>query len=73
MRICQDGLRTADHEFLLTISDDGSEFHLRQRGKGRGISNIKSRAALINADATWHSRNGHGTTFTLSKQLDQPA
>jgi len=54
-------------EFLLSISDDGTVFSPSENtAKGRGISNIKSRAALIEAEVFWQGENG-GTLFQLRK------
>ena len=55
------------NEFILTVSDDGEAFQPPEKpAKGRGISNIKSRAALIKADVSWRENADGGTTFTLA-------
>ena len=48
---------------------DGRGFDLRDRGArtGRGVTNIRSRASLIEAEVSWGRRPGGGTTFMLRK------
>lgn len=52
-------------EFCLTIRDDGAAFR-PDSGKlnGRGITNVKGRASMINADVAWKAARD-GNTFTL--------
>jgi ligand-binding sensor domain-containing protein/signal transduction histidine kinase len=56
---------------VITLEDDGKGMH--QSGKrnhnGRGLTNIISRASLIDADAVWEARRGGGTVFRLRKQV----
>jgi signal transduction histidine kinase/ligand-binding sensor domain-containing protein len=53
-------------EFLLKIRDDGTRFQPDPSlGKGRGISNIRSRANLINAKVAWKERRKGGNIFSL--------
>lgn len=60
---------TANGEFVLTIDDDGEPFDASQAVvRGRGITNIRSRAALIDADITWLTNEKGGTTFRLRKK-----
>ena len=59
-------------EFVLTLEDDGRGFDTEHRKArtGRGLSNIRARANLIDAEATWRRRpdeEGGGTAFTLRK------
>jgi len=54
-----------DGEFQLKILDDGSAFEPNANGSGRGISNIRSRANLINAKVAWKKRRSGGNAFTL--------
>jgi signal transduction histidine kinase/ligand-binding sensor domain-containing protein len=52
--------------FVLTISDDGKGFEPRDADhKGRGVTNIKTRASLINARVGWKERHDGGNVFTL--------
>ncbi|MBK8464735.1 MAG: hypothetical protein IPL32_02810 [Chloracidobacterium sp.] len=56
-----------DGRFLLTIHDNGSPFRPDiVTGNGRGISNIKSRASLINADIGWDRLSHVGNLFSLT-------
>ncbi|MGA9996919.1 MAG: two-component regulator propeller domain-containing protein [Pyrinomonadaceae bacterium] len=61
---------TADGSFQLELEDNGRDFDPREKKKkqGRGLSNIRARASLIDAEVTWHKRTGGGTLFTLRKQ-----
>lgn len=57
-----------EKEFLLTIEDDGTFFDPEKIvSKGRGIGNIKSRAALIEAEISWRENESGGTIFELKK------
>jgi signal transduction histidine kinase/ligand-binding sensor domain-containing protein len=61
-----------DEGFKLTIENNGKTFSpdFGNLPKGRGISNIKSRAELIEAEVFWqHSTSGE-TIFTLFKTVD---
>lgn len=52
--------------FRLTISDNGRAFEPDgTQSAGRGISNIRARANLINAKVTWKQTSGGGNTFSL--------
>ncbi|HEY2866641.1 MAG TPA: hypothetical protein VGJ02_06085, partial [Pyrinomonadaceae bacterium] len=51
--------------FKLTISDDGAAFKPDGVGRGRGIANIRSRAGLINARASWKNGRERGNVFSL--------
>jgi len=58
---------TDDSEFVMTIKNDGEPFDPSVVSKkGRGIANIRSRAALIRSEIAWQT-NGSGTTFELRK------
>ena len=59
----------AEDNFNLKIENDGRDFDAGKAKKGRGLSNIKSRASLINADVSWHRHDGK-TIFALSKTSD---
>jgi signal transduction histidine kinase len=55
-----------DEGFKLTIADDGSPFQPNgSRRSGRGISNIRSRANIINAAIAWEKRRVGGNAFSL--------
>lgn len=69
-----------DRELTLTLDDDGNGFDPRDKkaGHGRGLVNIRARARLIEADASWSRSANGGTIFTLRKAnvaapLDQSA
>ncbi len=56
----------ADARFLLTIRDNGSIFDPEAAaGKGRGIANIRSRAALIGANIEWRESGEGGNLFSM--------
>lgn len=63
-----------ENEFILQISDNGTPFDPSEKSlNGRGISNIKSRAALIEAEVFWQQNETGGTSFQLWKStLSQP-
>ena len=57
-------------ELLLTLEDDGrTDFdpHARGSRRGRGLSSIRDRASLIEAEADWVRLPAGGTRFTLRK------
>lgn len=55
-----------DERFLLTISDNGPSFQPEGSiGNGRGISNIRSRANIINAKIAWEEGTEGGNFFSL--------
>ncbi|MBX7221011.1 MAG: hypothetical protein K1Y36_13770 [Blastocatellia bacterium] len=58
-------------ELVISIEDDGRGFDLLSQRvtSGRGLSNIRSRASLIDAEVIWENRPGGGTAFTLRKAL----
>jgi signal transduction histidine kinase len=57
-------------KFILSIEDDGKAFHpTANTSKGRGITNIKSRIALIDAEAEWQESETGGTIFKLQKDI----
>jgi signal transduction histidine kinase/ligand-binding sensor domain-containing protein len=59
-------------EFLLRIVDDGTSFEPKKNAKkGRGITNIYSRASLIRGGIEWRpAAENKGTTFTLRKPAE---
>jgi signal transduction histidine kinase/ligand-binding sensor domain-containing protein len=56
--------------FDLQIEDDGRGFDRSASRKkpGRGVSNIRARASMIDAEVDWTRREGGGTVFTLQRQ-----
>src|SRR5262249_26910339 len=60
---------SSTNAFALTIEDDGRGFDQAEAKKnsGRGISNIRARASMIDASVEWRIQNGGGTVFTLTK------
>ena len=54
--------------FMLTIENDGQEFEPENKTQtGRGLSNIKSRANLIEAEISWQKLENGGMSFLLRK------
>jgi signal transduction histidine kinase len=54
--------------FLLQLEDDGKPFNIsNNNSEGRGLANMRARAALIDAKLSWEEREGGGTIFTLKK------
>ena len=57
----------SDAEFvLLSINDDGKGFDTTAYRKGRGLSNISSRANLMNGKMDIKSSPGNGCTLSIS-------
>ncbi len=58
-----------ENDFQMIIENDGKPFapDFGNLPKGRGISNIKSRAELIEAKISWESSEDGKTIFTLQK------
>jgi signal transduction histidine kinase len=57
---------SSGERFALTISDNGRYFRPADAiGVGRGISNIRSRANIINAEIRWAKRPAGGNIFSL--------
>jgi signal transduction histidine kinase/ligand-binding sensor domain-containing protein len=55
-----------NEQFLLTIRDNGTSFQPDTSiSKGRGITNIRSRASIINAKIAWQERPEGGNIFSL--------
>ena len=52
-------------EFVLTVRDDGSAFHPDGSSRGRGISNIRARANLVNGRVAWKESRRGGNVFSL--------
>jgi signal transduction histidine kinase/ligand-binding sensor domain-containing protein len=60
----------AGADFIVTLEDNGRGFDMTTRhGKAsRGLTNIRSRASLIDAEVHWRTRPGGGVIFTLRKR-----
>jgi signal transduction histidine kinase len=60
---------TSEGEFLLKIEDDGKGFRPDEviKADGRGLSNMRARASLIDAELTWQERAVRGTIFQLKR------
>jgi signal transduction histidine kinase/streptogramin lyase len=58
-----------DGAFVLTLEDNGRDFNPddKKLKHGRGLTNIRARASLIEASVAWNRRAGGGTVFTLRK------
>lgn len=63
--------KSTPNTLLLKIEDNGERFDFEKAARldGRGLSNIKSRAALIEADFSFAESVSGGTLFTLRKSL----
>jgi signal transduction histidine kinase/ligand-binding sensor domain-containing protein len=58
-------------ELLIELEDNGGGFDLNKLAKkGRGLTNIRSRASVIEASVTWSARPACGTLFTLQKSVE---
>jgi signal transduction histidine kinase len=52
--------------FLLRLEDNGQPFNIsNNNSEGRGLANMRARAALIDAKLSWEKREGGGTVFIL--------
>jgi signal transduction histidine kinase len=60
---------TGDEDLLLTLEDDGRGLppENRKARLGRGLTNIRARASLIEAEVEWRKRPEGGTIFVLKK------
>lgn len=57
-------------DLLIELEDDGCGFDFNRPGRaGRGLTNIRSRASLIEASVGWSARSDGGTVFTLRKAV----
>jgi signal transduction histidine kinase len=55
-------------DLLIELADNGSGFDADKPGRvGRGLTNIRSRASLIEASVNWSAQPDGGTLFTLRK------
>lgn len=59
-------VEAADDSLHLTVKDNGASFEPSGNGGGRGIANIKARASLIGARATWQRGRSGGNAFSLT-------
>lgn len=56
-------------ELVIELEDNGRGFDTNKLGKkGRGLTNIRSRASLIEANVTWRVRPSDGTVFSLRRR-----
>lgn len=57
-----------EDDLAIELQDDGRGIDVNKIAKkGRGLTNIRSRASLIEANVNWSVRPGDGTVFTLRK------
>ncbi len=58
-------------EFVLRLEDNGKSFDPTEARnlEGRGLSNMRARASLIEAEINWEAGTDGGTVFTLKKSL----
>lgn len=66
-------MNVSDEEnFKLIIKNDGKPFSpdFENLPKGRGITNIKSRSELIEAEITWNIDEENKTVFVLNKKIN---
>jgi signal transduction histidine kinase len=65
---------TTNHgsEFVLRLEDNGKSFDPAEAKnlEGRGLSNMRARASLIDAEISWEAASDGGTVFTLRKSLE---
>ena len=56
-------------DFVVTLEDNGKGFdpNARAARTGRGLTNMRARASLIDAKIGWSSKPGRGAVFTLRK------
>lgn len=58
----------ANDDLAIKLQDNGRGFDVNKLAKkGRGLTNIRSRASLIEANVQWSARLAGGTVFTLRK------
>ncbi len=66
---------TTNHgrEFVLRLEDNGQRFDPAEAKNlaGRGLSNMRARASLIEAEIGWEAGADGGTVFTLRKSLEE--
>ena len=56
-------------DFALRIEDNGRPFKSpHTNSEGRGLANMRARAALIDARISWEPREEGGTVFTLTRE-----
>ena len=66
-RISLSVTKPIDGEVVLEIKDDSSGFDSENIEKGRGLSNIRARASLIEANVSWGELSERGMEFRLVK------
>ena len=60
---------SAKSGFIVKIENDGRIFDAENAKKGRGLSNIKSRANLIEADVFWEKSENGKMIFELRRKI----
>lgn len=65
--VCLKAETDKDGLFIITMEDDGRGFKMHKGGTGRGLNNIRSRASMIEGEASWSPRPEGGTIFTFKK------
>jgi signal transduction histidine kinase len=61
-------------DFALKIEDNGRPFKSQHtNSEGRGLANMRARAALIDARISWEPRADGGTVFTLTREATADA
>jgi signal transduction histidine kinase len=60
---------TTDHEWNLTINDNGKGFDTQNANEGNGLINLKKRSAEIKADFEINSIQGKGTRIQLTCKI----
>ena len=64
----------AEGDFSLKIEDNGRPFESQPtNSEGRGLANMRARAALIDARIAWEAREDGGTVFTLTRAATSDA
>jgi two-component system NarL family sensor kinase len=63
-------LETKNGKLYLTITDDGVGFNTQQKGSGLGITNMTSRAHLLNGSLKIKSAEGKGCTLMVSFPIE---
>lgn len=62
-------LKYTDSLLIITAKDNGIGFLSQEKKEGIGLSNIKSRAKLIGAEAIFSSEKNKGTTLLIKYKL----
>jgi signal transduction histidine kinase len=62
-------LRVENNFLTLTVSDNGLGFDAHAVTDGRGVRNIRERAALLGGELRLETSPGHGTRWELVKPM----